>query len=146
MQNTSPQTLGGFFPVEGPSLGPGNKLGRNNSGNPTHNLVLECGQMLILSILGLSMGIGVDLMFGNILRLNTFDKAPNRRFAMAILQLFTLIIITFCFYSLATSIGAESVVATIQGSYPGMLFGIFFFGTQNNMFAGLKGRFGNVMG
>jgi len=130
-----------MFPPNRVGLGRGNKLGNMGDHNPKR----EIWAMIILALLGLTLGVTVDLIFGNILRAKMFS-GKRIRFFMAFIQLFTLIFITYVIYSAAGLYGFESFVGTFQGTYPGMMFGIFFYGTQTNMFDGFKGTFGNVMG
>jgi len=130
-----------MFPPTKVGLGAGNKLGNNGQHNPRR----EIWAMLILALLGLTLGILIDLLFGNILRSKRF-AGKRIRFFMAFVQLLTLIFTTYGLYWAAGRYGFESFVGTFQGTYPGMMFGIFFYGTQNNMFDGFKGVAGNVMG
>jgi hypothetical protein len=139
MQEPAPQTfINKYFPkVTG--LVPGNKLGKNNQGNPVHSPSLEITQMAILALTGLTLGIGVDAFFGYF-----FQKTKNKfiKFFMAFVQLATLIAVTYLMYTKLP----ESFTGTFQGTYPGMMFGIFFYGTQNNMFDGFRAVIGNIMG
>ena len=117
-------------------LSTGNKLGNNGQ---SHSFKREMWSMMILALLGLVLGLSVNAMFGIV-----FQKMTSKwkKFLWALLQLVTLALITFVIYSRM----AETFTGTFQGTYPGMMFAVFFYGTQSNMFDGLKSPFGNIMG
>jgi ABC-type glycerol-3-phosphate transport system permease component len=118
------------------SLGNGNRLGNNGQ---THSFKREMWSMMILALLGLVLGLCTNAMFGVV-----FQKMTSKwkKFLWSLLQLITLALMTFSLYYFLP----QSFTGTFQGTYPGMMFAVFFYGTQTNMFNGLKSPFGNIMG
>ena len=95
--------------------------------------------MMILALLGLALGLCTNALFGIV-----FQKMTSKwkKFIWSLLQLVTLALMTFALYYFLP----QSFTGTFQGTYPGMMFAVFFYGTQTNMFNGLKSPFGNIMG
>ena len=118
------------------SLSTGNRLGNNGQ---SHSAKREMWAMVVLATFGLVLGLCVNALFGILVQKM---KSKWKKFFWALFQLFTLILITFLLYNFLP----ESLTGTFQGTYPGMMFPVFFYGTKTNMFSGLKAPFGNVMG
>ena len=118
------------------SLGNGNRLGNNGQ---SHSFKREMWSMMILALLGLALGLCTNALFGIV-----FQKMTSKwkKFIWSLLQLVTLALMTFALYYFLP----QSFTGTFQGTYPGMMFAVFFYGTQTNMFNGLKSPFGNIMG
>jgi uncharacterized BrkB/YihY/UPF0761 family membrane protein len=117
-------------------LSNGNRLGNNGQ---THSFKREMWSMMILALLGLVLGLCTNALFGIV-----FQKMTSKwkKFLWSLLQLVTLALMTFSLYYFLP----ETFTGTFQGTYPGMMFTVFFYGTQTNMFNGLKSLFGNIMG
>ena len=118
------------------SLSTGNRLGNNGQ---SHSVKREIWAMMVLATFGLVLGLCVNALFGLlVLKL----KSRWNKFFWAIFQLFTILVMTFAMYNFLP----ETLTGTFQGTYPGMMFPVFFYGTQTNMFDGFKAPFGPIMG
>jgi uncharacterized BrkB/YihY/UPF0761 family membrane protein len=117
-------------------LSNGNRLGNNGQ---THSFKREMWSMMILALLGLVLGLCTNALFGIV-----FQKMTSKwkKFLWSLLHLVTLALMTFSLYYFLP----QTFTGTFQGTYPGMMFAVFFYGTQTNMFNGLKSPFGNIMG